>query len=60
MIVSVMRAIGPAATNSLYSVSIEKGLLGGKLVYYVLLSAAGASLYVGSYLPRKLWTPSDP
>ena len=59
MTVSVMRAIGPAATNSLYSLSIDKGLLGGKLVYYVLLGAVVVSLYVGTYLPRKLWTASE-
>lgn len=59
MTVSVMRAIGPAATNSLYSLSIDKGLAGGKLVYYVLLGAVAVSLYVSTYLPRKLWTASE-
>ena len=52
MTVSVMRAIGPAAANSLFSVSIEKGLLGGWLVYYVLLATTFATLFVGSFLPK--------
>ncbi|KAG6872736.1 hypothetical protein C0995_007057 [Termitomyces sp. Mi166 len=40
MTVSVMRAIGPAATNSLFSLSIEKNYLSGHLVYYVLIAVA--------------------
>ncbi|KAJ2924858.1 hypothetical protein H1R20_g12247, partial [Candolleomyces eurysporus] len=56
MTVSVMRAIGPAAANSLFSVSIEKGLLGGWLVYYVLLATTFVTLFVGTFLPQKLWT----
>ena len=51
-----MRAIGPAAANSLFSVSIEKGLLGGWLVYYVLLATTFVTLFVGTFLPQKLWT----
>lgn len=56
MTVSVMRAIGPAAANSLFSISIEKGLLGGWLVYYVLIATAFVTMFVGSFLPNKLWS----
>ncbi|RXW25538.1 hypothetical protein EST38_g331 [Candolleomyces aberdarensis] len=56
MTVSVMRAIGPAAANSLFSISIEKGLLGGWLVYYVLLATTFVTIFVGTFLPQKLWT----
>ena len=53
-----MRAIGPAAANSLFSLSIEKGYLGGQLVYYVLVIMTGAALALGSQLPRQVWTDS--
>ncbi|PPQ81483.1 hypothetical protein CVT24_000729 [Panaeolus cyanescens] len=56
MTVSVMRAIGPAMANSLFSLSIEHKYLGGYLVYYSLLAVVGASLVLASFLPRKLWT----
>lgn len=51
MSVSIMRAIGPAAANSLFSISIE-GYMGGYLVYYVLLSVVCISLVFASMLPR--------
>ena len=50
-----MRAIGPAAANSLFSLSIEKGYLGGQLVYYILVVISGAALALGSRLPRHIW-----
>ncbi|TFK35557.1 member of major facilitator superfamily multidrug-resistance, DHA1 sub-family [Crucibulum laeve] len=56
MTVSVMRAIGPAAANSLFSLSIDKGYLGGHLVYYVLLGVVAVSMVVASMLPRHIWT----
>jgi len=56
MSVSIMRAIGPAAANSLFSLSIEKGYLGGYLVYYVLVVMSGAALAFSSMLPRQIWT----
>jgi len=59
MIVSVMRAVGPAATNSIFSLTLEKGYLGGYLVYYFLLSLVGFALMAASLLPRKLWTQSQ-
>ncbi|KAF9048820.1 member of major facilitator superfamily multidrug-resistance, DHA1 sub-family [Panaeolus papilionaceus] len=56
MTVSVMRAIGPAMANSLFSLSIEHKYLGGYLVYYSLLTVVTACLILASFLPRKLWT----
>ena len=55
MSVSIMRAIGPAAVNSLFSLSVEKGYLGGYLVYYVLIVVTGAAVVLGLMLPRQLW-----
>jgi hypothetical protein len=56
MSVSIMRAIGPAAANSLFSLSIEKGYLGGYLVYCVLVVITAVALAFGSMLPRQMWT----
>ncbi|KAF4613471.1 hypothetical protein D9613_008004 [Agrocybe pediades] len=53
--VSIMRAIGPAVASSLFSLSIEKGILGGHLVYYVLTTFVGIALYIASFLPHRLW-----
>ncbi|KAG1887835.1 major facilitator superfamily domain-containing protein [Suillus subluteus] len=36
VIVSVLRAVGPAAANSAFSISIERQYLGGNLVYCVM------------------------
>ncbi|PFH51327.1 hypothetical protein AMATHDRAFT_3176 [Amanita thiersii Skay4041] len=52
MLVSFMRAVGPALANSLYSVSIDQGYLGGNLVYYTLMGLTGGALYIASLLPR--------
>ncbi|KAJ7881005.1 member of major facilitator superfamily multidrug-resistance, DHA1 sub-family [Mycena olivaceomarginata] len=51
--VSVMRAIGPAAANSLLSLSMEKGYLHGYMVYYVLMVVTGVALWIGALLPRR-------
>ncbi|OJA19926.1 hypothetical protein AZE42_03758 [Rhizopogon vesiculosus] len=36
MVVSVMRAVGPAAANSAFSISMERQYLGGDMVYCVM------------------------
>ncbi|KAF9048269.1 MFS general substrate transporter [Hymenopellis radicata] len=54
MTVSVFRAIGPAAANSLFSLSLKENLMGGYFVYYVLIATTGVSLVVASLLPRTL------
>ena len=51
-----MRAVGPAAANSLFSLSIEKGYLQGQLVYYVLVVISGAALALATHLPQQIWT----
>ncbi|KAF8813382.1 member of major facilitator superfamily multidrug-resistance, DHA1 sub-family [Phlegmacium glaucopus] len=56
MSVSIMRAIGPAAANSLFSLSIERNYLGGYLVYYVLVVVTCGALVLSSMLPRQIWT----
>jgi len=56
MTVSIMRAIGPAAANSLFSITMDKGYLGGYLVYYALLFVVCVSLVIASMLPRQVWS----
>ncbi|KAF9035135.1 major facilitator superfamily multidrug-resistance, DHA1 sub-family, partial [Panaeolus papilionaceus] len=51
MTVSVMRAVGPALANSLFSLSIEHKYLGGYLVYFSLLGVTAAALVLASLLP---------
>ncbi|KAF8071652.1 member of major facilitator superfamily multidrug-resistance, DHA1 sub-family [Lyophyllum atratum] len=55
MTVSVMRAIGPAVFNSLFSLSIEHHYIGGYLVYYVMLLLLGVAMMSSSLLPCKPW-----
>ena len=55
LLVSVMRAIGPATVNSAYSLSIEKRIMGGYFAYWVMVAMVGLTLWVGYLLPRKLW-----
>jgi hypothetical protein len=54
-VVSITRAFGPAVANSLFSLSMEKGYLGGSLVYVVLTGMVLLALALGSLLPRRLW-----
>ncbi|KAF8207059.1 major facilitator superfamily multidrug-resistance, DHA1 sub-family [Mycena galopus ATCC 62051] len=51
--VSIMRAIGPAAANSLFSLSMEHGYMNGYMYCYVLIAVTCVALWVGSLLPRR-------
>ncbi|KAJ7746327.1 member of major facilitator superfamily multidrug-resistance, DHA1 sub-family [Mycena metata] len=53
--VSLMRTIGPAAANSLFSLSIEKQYMNGWMVYYVLMGTTCVALWVAAQLPRRPW-----
>ena len=59
--VSIVRAIGPATANSLFSVSIDpaRHYLGGNLVYWAMTGLTMLALLAGSYLPKKVWGPED-
>ena len=59
MLVSIMRAVGPASANSLFSLSIdqEHHYMGGYFVYVVLSGLVCAALWVATYLPDR--TASD-
>lgn len=52
VIVSIMRAVGPAAANSAFSISIERQYLGGNLVYCVMAGMVCMAIGIGVLLPR--------
>ncbi|KAF8150914.1 major facilitator superfamily transporter [Crassisporium funariophilum] len=53
--VSLARAIGPALSTSLYSLSIEHNILGGYAVYAILASLACLAMVLAVQLPRQIW-----
>jgi hypothetical protein len=55
LLVSIMRAIGPAISTSLFSLSLAEGYLGGGLVYTVLLAISLVAIAFGTTLPRQVW-----
>lgn len=54
MLVSLMRTVGPATANSLFSLSIdqEHHYMGGCFVYYVLAGTVFVAFWVGTLLPN--------
>ncbi|KAI6044360.1 major facilitator superfamily domain-containing protein [Pisolithus marmoratus] len=53
MMVSAMRAVGPAGANSVLSLSIQRHLMGGYFVYWVMVGMASITLVIGFFLPKK-------
>ncbi|KAF8512437.1 MFS general substrate transporter [Gautieria morchelliformis] len=58
-LVSLTRAVGPAATSSLFALSLEHNLLGGQFVYIVLVALVLLALSVSSRLPNVMTRASD-
>ena len=56
---SIARAFGPAAFSSLFAFSKESNILGGDLVYLVLLVVAGFLVFLSSLLPDLRNNESD-
>ncbi|PIL35788.1 hypothetical protein GSI_02518 [Ganoderma sinense ZZ0214-1] len=54
MLVSLMRTVGPATANSLFSLSIdqEHHYMGGYFVYYALSAIVLVALWMGTLLPN--------
>ncbi|PFH46777.1 hypothetical protein AMATHDRAFT_88127, partial [Amanita thiersii Skay4041] len=52
---SVARAIGPAMAPALFSISVERNLLGGYAVYAILFLCSCAVLPVAWQLPQHVW-----
>jgi MFS family permease len=59
MMVSFMRAIGPVAVNSAFSLSIEKHIMGGYFAYWVIVGLVGLALWVGFSLPKNMWKKEE-
>ncbi|KAJ7039692.1 major facilitator superfamily transporter [Mycena alexandri] len=53
--VSVARAIGPAMSTSLFSLSAQHNLLGGYMVYLVFFVISGLALGLAGRLPVEVW-----
>ncbi|KAI0695191.1 MFS general substrate transporter [Cerioporus squamosus] len=58
-IASVMRAMGPAASTSLFATSLERNWLGGYAVYAILIVMAFGLFFASTSLPRDLWPRHD-
>ncbi|KAJ7888173.1 major facilitator superfamily domain-containing protein [Mycena olivaceomarginata] len=54
-LVSVARAIGPALSTSLFSLSAEKNLLGGHAVYAVFFVISVGAVMLATRLPVEVW-----
>jgi hypothetical protein len=52
---SIVRAVGPALANSMYSLSIDKEhhYMGGGLVYYMTVTVSLGAIWMGSLLPER-------
>ncbi|CAE6444371.1 unnamed protein product [Rhizoctonia solani] len=51
MVASASRALGPAAATSLFAISVQKNLLGGSLIWFVLAAIGMALAQIRSMLP---------
>ena len=58
---SIVRAVGPALTSSMYSLSIGKDhhYMGGLLVYYVILVLSLGAIWMASLLPKRPWRDAN-
>ncbi|KAF8876547.1 major facilitator superfamily domain-containing protein [Infundibulicybe gibba] len=59
MCISFVRAIGPALATSLFSLSVEKNMLGGYAVYAVLFCISFIVMFLAVHLPEKVWEEKD-
>ncbi|EIN04049.1 MFS general substrate transporter [Punctularia strigosozonata HHB-11173 SS5] len=56
---SVVRAVGPALSTSLFAFSVSHDLMGGYAVYVVLVAMAAAALVAAVQLPKNGWKEED-
>ena len=52
---SVMRMLGPASTTSFFAFCVEKNLLGGNLIYLVLILLTIVGFAAAQLLPDEPW-----
>jgi hypothetical protein len=58
-VASIQRTIAPAVADWLFAFSITNNVLGGNLVYIVLLVVVCGGLYVASHLPPQMWVHDE-
>ncbi|KAJ7183249.1 major facilitator superfamily transporter [Mycena filopes] len=58
-LVALARAIGPAMSTSLFSLSVQHNLLGGYMVYLVFFILSGLALVLAGRLPEEIWDDVD-
>jgi len=56
---SIARSIGPSVASSLFSISLERDLAGGNMVYFVLMGCTLLALRLTLLLPQKLRSQRD-
>ena len=59
MVVSIQRAVGPAAAASLFAFSLDHNILGGNFAYVGLLAIVCVGLGVALQLPKNTWKHDD-
>ncbi|KAF8875913.1 hypothetical protein BD779DRAFT_1562010 [Infundibulicybe gibba] len=59
MCVSLARAIGPAVSTSLFSLSVDRNILGGYAVYAILFCLSCFVVLWATFLPEKVWEKDD-
>lgn len=52
MLGSAMRAVGPTAVSSLFALSLQKNLIGGTAVYWIMCTIVILALGFSTYLPK--------
>lgn len=53
--VSMARAIGPALSTSLFSLSLQHNIIGGYGVYFIMTTFTILALLLAIQLPTKMW-----
>lgn len=53
MLGSGMRSIAPTFASSLFSVSLQRGIAGGNVVYYILLAMTLVGVRCTALLPKR-------
>ncbi|TCD61847.1 hypothetical protein EIP91_007837 [Steccherinum ochraceum] len=59
VVASVLRAIGPATSTSLFALSHEYNWMGGNAVFVILAVASALSLFACNMLPQGQWQRED-
>ncbi|THH30966.1 hypothetical protein EUX98_g3224 [Antrodiella citrinella] len=59
VVASILRAIGPATSTSLFALSHEYNWLGGNAVFLILAAASACSLFACDLLPQQQWPKEE-